>query len=707
MPSGEAGGNERDSPSPQSWSASRPKPTRGGGGRGDLSVAVDIGGTFTDVTLADGVSGQIWRAKVPSTPADPSDGFMEGVGAVLAMAGATQAAIGRVLHGTTVATNLILEGKTARTALVTTVGFRHVMEIGRQDIPRSANLFAWVKPRRPVPPERVLEVIERVGPGGSVLVPLDEASVRDAAEAIRRLDVRAVAVCLLHAFAFPDHERRVAAILQETLPGVAVTASVDVLPVVREYERSLASVLNAGVMPAVGRYVARLSERLTGAGVAAPLLLMQSNGGVAGAAAIGRAPALTALSGPAAGVVGARDAAAACGIGDIVTVDIGGTSADICLLHEGKIALTQKGRVGEWPLPLPMVDMVTIGAGGGSIARLSDGALTVGPASAGATPGPACYGMGGGEATVTDAHVVLGHLPEGLLGGGMALDRGLAERAVLEQVARPLGLSLQAAAFGILAIADANMMGAIRVVSVERGYDPRDFCLVAFGGAGPLHGCGLAELLGITRVLVPPAPGVLCAEGLLAAGLKAEFSRTLAGAARDARDAETVEAAFAALECDAAAWLDEEHVASRDRRVGRVALMRYAGQGGEIAVAWPGTPAAAQVAFAEAHQRLNGFVLDSKVELITLRVEAEGLVTPPASRGLPPGTVATMTAWHEVWFGEAEAVSTRVYQRATLGVADRIAGPAVVTQLDATTLVPPGWTAEVVRSGALLVGRTG
>jgi N-methylhydantoinase A len=669
-----------------------------------LSVAVDIGGTFTDITLADAATGQTWRAKVPSVPADPSQAFMAGVHAALDAAGAAPSAIGRVLHGTTVATNLILEGKTARTALVTTAGFRHVMEIGRQDIPRSANLFAWVKPRRPVPPERVLEVIERVGPAGDVLVPLDEASVRDAAEAVRRLDVQAVAVCLLHSFASPGHERRVAAILREELPDVAVTASVDVLPVVREFERSLAAVLNAGVMPAVGRYVQRLSARLTEAGITAPLLLMQSNGGVAGAAAIGRAPALTALSGPAAGVVGARDAAAACGIGDIVTVDIGGTSADICLLHGGRIALTQRGRVGEWPLPLPMVDMVTIGAGGGSLARLSGGALTVGPASAGATPGPACYGTGGDEPTVTDAHLVLGHLPHGLLGGGMVLDRELAAQAVLQRVARPLGLSLHAAARGILAIADANMVGAIRVVSVERGHDPRDFCLVAFGGAGPLHGCALAELLGITRVLIPLAPGVLCAEGLLAAGLKAEFSRTLAGMIEDGA---AIEAAFAALERDADAWLDEEHVAAADRRVGRVALMRYAGQGGELAVAWPGTLDTARAAFAEAHRRLNGFVLESTVELVTLRVEAEGLVAVPPRPGSPVGTGARAMAREEVWFGEGEAVSAGVYERSALGMGDRIAGPAVVTQLDATTLVPPGWAAEVAASGALLVTRTG
>ena len=676
-----------------------------------LSVAVDIGGTFTDITLAD-AGGKTWRAKVPSTPTDPSEGFMAGVRTALAAANAAPRDITRILHGTTVATNLILEGKTARTALVTTAGFRHVMEIGRQDIPRAANLFSWVKPRRPVPPERVLEVIERVGPGGAVLVPLDEASVRDAADALRRLDVQAVAICLLHSFAFPDHERRVAAILRQELPGVAITASVDVLPVVREYERSLASVLNAGVMPAVGRYVGRLSARLTEAGVAAPLLLMQSNGGVAGGAAIGRAPLLTALSGPAAGVVGARDAAAACGIADIVTVDIGGTSADICLLRGGRIALTQRGHVGAWPLPLPMVDMVTIGAGGGSIARLSDGALTVGPASAGAMPGPACYGAGGTEPTVTDAHLVLGRLPEGLLGGDMALDRALAEAAITDRVASPLGLSLQAAARGILAIADANMVGAIRVVSVERGHDPRDFCLVAFGGAGPLHGTSLAELLGITRVLVPPAPGVLCAEGLLAAGLKAEFSRTLAGTAEDPV---SIEAAYVALEREAAAWLNEEHVPAPDRRVTRMALMRYAGQGGELAVAWPaqdqmggGSPEilrAARSAFADAHRRLNGFVLESPVELVTLRVEADGSIPVPARPAQPPGIGVAAAGNQEAWLGDGSPVSAAIYHRADLGRGDRLAGPAIITQLDATTLLPPGWTAEVTGSGALLLQR--
>jgi N-methylhydantoinase A len=664
----------------------------------DLAVAVDIGGTFTDIAVSDRATGRLWRAKTPSTPADPSEAFLIGVMLALAEADAHPSDVGRVLHGTTVATNLILEGKTARTALVTTAGFRHVLEIGRQDIPRQANLFTWVKPRRPVPAERILEVNERIASGGDVIVPLDEASVHAVVAALRHLDVQAVAVCLLHSFAYPTHERRVAELLRDALPDIAVTASVDVLPVIREYERSVATIMNAGVMPAVTTYVRRLQHRLTDADFAAPLLLMQSNGGVAGAATIGRAPALTVLSGPAAGVVGAREVAAAAGIGDIVTVDIGGTSADICLLRNGRIELTQRGRIGEWPLPLPMVDMVTIGAGGGSIARLSNGALTVGPASAGAMPGPACYGAGGDEPTVTDAHLVLGHLPASLLGGRMTLDPALAEQAIRTRVAEPLGLSLHEAARGILAIADSNMVGAIRVVSVERGHDPRDFTLVAFGGAGPLHGCALAELLGIVRVLVPPAPGVLCAEGLLAASLKAEFSRTLPRP----DEWDTADALFAALESEAMVWLDAEHVPPADRTITRVALLRYDGQGAELAITWPGDAQAAQSAFADAHQALNGFTLEAKVELVTLRIEAEGMMPAPTRHRLAKGDGAAPIG-RQVVHEAAGSVEASVYDRAALGAGDRLACPAIITQLDATTLVARGWHAEVLGSGALLL----
>ncbi|MFY8038675.1 MAG: hydantoinase/oxoprolinase family protein [Bosea sp. (in: a-proteobacteria)] len=665
-----------------------------------LAVAVDIGGTFTDVALQDRATGRVWRAKTPSVPSDPSEAFMRGVGLALEQAGQGAKALDRVLHGTTVATNMILENKGAKAALITTAGFRHVLTIGRQDIPRRANLYAWIKPARPVPASRVVEVRERIAAGGSVLEALDEASVHDAAQACREMGVTAVAICLLHAFANPAHERRAAEILMQELPGVAITASTDVLPVVREYERSLATALNAVVTPGVATYIARLQNRLAEMEVDAPLLLMQSNGGVAGAPRIRTAAITTALSGPAAGVVGAREAAADCGIANLITVDIGGTSADICLIENGRIGLTQSGQVGDWPLPLPMVDMVTIGAGGGSIARIKNGVLAVGPESAGAVPGPAAYGHGGLLATVTDAHVALGHLPSSLLGGGMRLDVEAARRVILETVAKPLDLSIEAAARGILAIVDNNMMGALRVVSVERGHNPADFVLVPFGGAGPLHGCSLARLLGMRRVMIPVAPGVLCADGLLAADIKAEFSRTLprAGAINIA----AAEAAFAELSQQAADWLQSERVADNRRVLSRTALMRYRGQGGEVATQWHSDTVALEAAFEAQHRALYGFTLDAPVECVTLRVEAIGKVAQPPRQSLPRGNGARPSSTHLMRI-EGVPADVPVYDRATLGAGDRFAGPAVVSQLDATTLVHAGWHVEVQSSGALIM----
>ncbi len=667
-----------------------------------LLVAVDIGGTFTDITLHDPASGLSWRGKTPSTPVDPSEAFAAGVLEVLTAAGRSPAEITRVLHGTTVATNMILEGKGARAALITTSGFRHVLEIGRQDIPRHANLYSWVKPTRPIPPERVFEIVERVGPDGAVLESLDEASVAAAAEGCRAAGVQAVAICLMHAFANPAHEERTAALLRAALPDVAVTCSTEILPVVREYERSLATVFNAAVMPGVSGYLARLQERLTSTGIAGRLLLMQSNGGVGGVATIRRAPALTALSGPAAGVVGACAVGRAAGIDALITVDIGGTSADICLVRDGAAGLTRQGRVGSWPLPLPMVDMITIGAGGGSIARVRDGALVVGPESAGAAPGPACYGQGGSEPTVTDAHVLLGHLPARLAGGRMALDRALARAAIATQVADPLGLSVEAAARGILAIVENNMLGAIRIVSVERGHDPRRFTLVAFGGAGPLHGCALADLLGIPSVLIPPAPGVLCAEGLLGAALKAGFTRTLLS--RTLPGPAEIAAAFDALTRQAEEWLDEEEVAQADRAVGRRASLRYSGQGSELTVPWTGTLAAAEADFVAAHRQAFGFTMDAPRELVTVEVEATGRLPGPAPATLPPDRGDATWSETEIHLPEGP-VAVKLIARDALGAGARFEGPALLTQLDSTTLVPPGWHGEALPAGSLLLRR--
>jgi len=665
-----------------------------------FAVAVDIGGTFTDVALVDD-TGRSWRAKTPSIPADPSEAFLNGIRLALEQAGASASELDQVLHGTTVATNMILEGKGARTALVTTTGFRHVLAIGRQDIPRKANLYTWVKPVPPVPASRIVEVSERIAAGGAVLEALDEESVRSAARQIAGMNVEAVAVCLIHAYANPAHERRVAEILRAELPGLAITVSSDVLPVVREYERSLTTVLNATVMPGVTSYVARLEKRLDDEGATVPLMLMQSNGGVAGAPKIRVAPALTALSGPAAGVVGARAAAEACGIKDIITVDIGGTSADICLIKDGKIGLTQNGSVGDWPLALPMVDMITIGAGGGSLARIKDGSLTVGPESAGARPGPACYGHGGTEPTVTDAHVALGQLPARLLGGRMVLDVEAAKRAVMS-IAQPLGLDLETAARGILAIVDNHMVGAMRVVSVERGHDPRDFTLVPFGGAGPLHGCALAELLGINSVLITPAPGVLCADGLLAADLKSEFARAMA--IPGPMDPATSGPIITELEAQATQWLADEDVAEDARVIERMALMRYVGQGGEIAVPYADDRATVEANFRAAHKALYGFNLGAPIELVTLRVHATGVAKSPPPVTLAPGETPAPTEHTAVSIGGAMA-DVPVLDRAALGAGATFAGPVILTQLDTTTFVAPGWRGQVQPSGGIILSK--
>src|SRR3954470_21186761 len=434
-------------------------------------LGIDTGGAFTDATLLDGRTGRFWKAKTPSTPDDPSRGFGDGIAAILKQSGLKGAEVARVLHGTTVATNLILQGKGTAPALVTTQGFKYIIEIARQDVPRSASLFAWVKPPRPVRPEDIFEVAGRIDPDGSEQEPLDEAAVRAAAREIRDAGIRAVAVAFLHSYASPAHERRAGEILGEELPEAEVSLSSDVLPVFREYERSMTALLNTSVMPVVSAYVERLDARIAEQGITAPLLLMKSSGGVTSSQRVRKSPVETALSGPAAGAVGASFVGAAAGVRNIIGIDIGGTSADVTLTHDGDPGLTTRGHVGAWPLGLPMVDIVTIGAGGGSPARVScDGVLTVGPESAVAVPGPVCYRRGGEEPTVTDAHLVLGHLPPYLLGGSFELDVEGSRRAIARRVAEPLGMSLQAAARGILAIVDHHMVGALRLISVERGH---------------------------------------------------------------------------------------------------------------------------------------------------------------------------------------------------------------------------------------------
>jgi N-methylhydantoinase A len=674
-------------------------------------VGVDTGGTFTDVTLLDEATGRIWTAKTPSTPDDPSRGFGNGIAEALSAAGLTGADIARVLHGTTVATNLILEGKGAACALITTHGFKFVLEIGRQDVPRRASLFAWVKPKRPVPPEHIFEVGGRIGPDGREQVRLDGGAVRAAARAIRMRGIGSIAVVLINSYANPAHERAVAAILAEEVPGALISLSSEVLPVFREYERSMTTILNATVMPVVASYVDRLDRRMLEEGVSAPLLLMKSSGGVTSARAARRQPVETALSGPAAGTVGAAKVGAASGHLNLIAIDIGGTSADISLVNAGEPGLTTNGRIGEWPIGLAMVDLVTIGAGGGSIARLSkSGGLTVGPQSAGAVPGPVCYGRGGLEPTVTDAHLALGQLPPYLLGGTFRLNVDAARGAIRKRIAEPLGLGVEAAARGILAIVDNNMVGAIRVVSVERGHDPRAFALLPFGGAGPLHGGSLARLLGIPLIVVPPTPGVLSAQGLLVSDLKAEFARTSLQKA-NAFDAGAVARLFAELEGEALSWLEAEGVPTAARRITWAASMRYQHQGFELNVPWPGrqvteaSAGAAVAAFHRLHEQLYTFAQeDMPVEIVTFRVDARGVLPAPTARELPPaGPLDAARTGGQIVFFEAGPAEVSIYARERLGAGARIAGPAILTQLDATTLVLPGQMATVDRFGSVLI----
>ena len=672
-----------------------------------LSIALDVGGTFTDVTLRDPESGRLWITKTPTTPRDPSEGFVAGVDKALALAGAGPAALRHVLHGTTTATNAILEAKGAATGLLTTAGFRYVLEIGRHDIPRRANMFAWTKPARPVPPELIFEIPGRIGVDGEEIESLGQDAVRAAARRLREAGVASIAVCFVHSYADGAHERRAREILHDEYPECAVSLSCDVLPVFREFERSMVTVLNAYVQPLVGRYVGRLAERLRARGIGAPLSIMKSNGGVVAADVVRAQSIHTALSGPAAGVIGARLIGESTGLDNVISVDVGGTSADVCLIQDGEAAVTTEGRVGDWPVPVPMVEIHTIGAGGGSIARVTaDGTLTVGPESAGAVPGPACYGAGGEEPTVTDAHLVLGRIPAHLLGGEMRLDVERARRAIDERVARPMGLSFEAAACGILDIVNNNMVGAIRLVSVERGHDPRDFALVAFGGAGPLHGGDLAALLSMRTIVVPRHPGVLSTFGLLGTEARNDYARTSLQKPPD-YDLEAVARIYRELETQADAWLGAEGVPAGQRRLVRLADLRYRHQGFELTVPWPGRGIdvdALIARFHERHERLYTYALrDAPVEIVTLRVAASGRVRRFALPAVGRTRARPRSARRRVYFAGRGWVDAACVQREALGAGARIVGPAIVEQLDATTVVPPGQHGHVDRFGNLII----
>ena len=678
-----------------------------------FALAIDVGGTFTDVILAERSGRRLWVTKSASTPSDPAAGFFVGVEKILAQSGASATEIAMVLHGSTVVTNAIIEGKGGRTGLVTTAGFRHVLEIGRAEIPRAANLFGWVKPKRPVLPRNVFEVAGRIRLDGTETVPLDEAALAAVAGEIAAKGLEAVAVVFLHSYANPAHERRAGEILRERLPGVEISLSVDVLPLFREYERATVTALNASVQPVVGRYIGRLSSGLSELGLAAPLFIMKSNGGICSPEEAARGGIHLALSGPAAGARGAAHLGHLAGFDDILTIDIGGTSSDVALIREGAPVTTTTGRIGEHPLALSMIDIHTIGAGGGSIATVADhGAIRVGPESAGADPGPAAYGKGGARPTITDANLVLGRIPPHLLDGEVALDREAAETAIETHVARPLGINILAAARGMSDLIDNNMIGALKVMSVERGLDPRAFTLAAFGGAGPVHGSRLMRLLGAPRLLIPRYPGILSAIGLLATDLRYDFAVTRLQRA-GAFDLAAIEATFAEMVAQAEARLVEDGIPPERRHFARAADLRYEKQGVELTVpiadaAMTASTAARLVSdFHAFHDRLYTFSDPAApVEIVNLRVEATGLmdkIVLPEIGTSAPGSSPEPDHERLASLDPGPLCATPVYRREALLADHVIQGPAIVDQLDSTTVILPGQSARTDRFGNLVV----
>src|SRR5215471_5010625 len=682
-------------------------------------VGIDIGGTFTDAALVDAETGQVRVVKVLTTPDDPARGFMTALERGLEECGAGGRDVAAVVHATTVATNAIIEGKTARVGMLVTRGFRDILEIGRQIRSRLYDVHLQ-KPTPLVPRRWSLEVSERLDADGAVLQPIDVDEVRAAVRQLRAEGAEAVVICFLHSYVNPAHERAAAAIVRAEMPGVWLSVSSEVCPEFREYLRGSTAAVNAAVMPIVSRYVDALESRLAALGATAPFYVMQSNGGVMTSASAKERPVYMVESGPAAGVIAAGAVAAPYRYANVLSFDMGGTTAKVGLIQDGQLKLSTEmevgaqavtplgeGRGGGYPVRTPVIDLVEVGAGGGSEAWIdAGGALRVGPRSAGARPGPACYGLGGATPTITDANLVLGRLdPAFFLGGEMTLDADAAHRAITERVAAPLGLDAVAAASGIVEIANAHMIGAIRLVSVQRGYDPRDFVLVAFGGAGPLHANALARELAIPTVLVPPSPGIASAIGLLVTDIRHEFVATRR-LRLDALAPEALDALFAEFIAEGQARLARDGVPAADRRMLRSADLRYHGQSFELAVTVPPGPLSAgdlprlREQFHAMHERAYGYAApDDVVELVNVRLAAVGMTPKPQRTPLAEGgrdAGPAVKGRRDVWFAEAAGFRpVLVLDRGRLRRGNVVEGPAIVEEPDASTLVHPGWVATV------------
>ena len=675
-----------------------------------LWIGIDTGGTFTDVVLADIATGEYRYHKLPTTTDDPAKAILQGIAEVVELAGAKCGQVEFVVLGTTLATNAVLEGKTARTGMLTTTGFRDVLELARQRRPHYFNLDI----PKPVPPaarDARIEIDERVDFSGSVVTPLNEAQLRSAVTTLQGQGIEALAVCFMHAYANPAHEKRATEVLQEAAPGIYVCASHEVLAEFREFERFATTVVNSSLMPIMDRYLERFENGVRELGVPSVPRVMQSNGGAVSPAAVRRMPVNTFFSGPAGGVIGTRGLGKQIDVPDLITFDMGGTSTDVCLIRGLNPAQKSQREMGGFPVRTRTIDLHTIGAGGGSIAWVdAGGLLKVGPMSAGAFPGPAAYGRGGVRPTVTDANVVLGRLnPKTLLGGRMVVYPARARAAIEKELCPSLGLDMFEAAAGILDIVNANMMGAVRVISVEQGEDPREFALVAFGGAGPLHAADIARNMGIRRVIVPTRPGLLSALGLLHADVRGDFSLTRFVRALPSNLA-AINAGFAQLRAQGEAWLEGEVGAGTKAAFEWSADVRYVGQNFELilpvesANVFPDALDRLLQSFHERHREFYGYDMPAQgVEIVNLRlVVTAARDTPPSEQPASGGNlVQALAETRSVWFPETGFTSTPVYKRELMPLGTGFEGPLIIEQMDTTTVVPPRSRFTIDASGTM------
>ena len=666
-------------------------------------LGIDVGGTFTDLLLFEEDSGAIHLLKTPSTPEDQSVGIFTGIQKILAEAGSSPSDIQAILHGTTVSTNIVLEESGAKVGLLVTKNFEQVLHLARSQTP--GPLAGWITMIKPDPLadlELTRGVPERTNARGEILTPLDEARAREAIQELISAGAESITVSLLHSYANPAHELRLKAMIQEADAEVPITLSCEILPEFREYERTLVAVMNAYVRPRMRKYLKSFEDKLRDIEFSPHVNIVRSDGGLMSVERASDFPVHTMLSGPAGGVSGAAFVASLAGHPDALGFDMGGTSTDVSLIQDGKPMISRQTSLGYYPIKVPSVDVHSVGAGGGSIAHVPmTGALRVGPESAGAAPGPACYGRGGDLPTVTDANVVLGHLPPSMLGGEMTLDVAAAEEAV-GKIGRALGLDLHQAAQGILDIVNENMFGALRLVTVQKGLDPRDFALVAFGGAGPMHGNAIGKLAGCYPVIVPPTPGVLSALGFLYSDVKNEFAKTFIRNLGDVQAGEVIEV-LSTLGRDAKSWLQEEGIEDQAQDLHYQADIRYFRQGYEFSMdinpdaLSNGGLRDLEDRFGTAHERLYGFRLTAPVELVNLRAVGTGRVTKigfPKFESEGPDPSAAIVDEHRVHI-EGGFVASKIYDRNLLKAGNRITGPAVIVQKDSTTVVHPEHVGEV------------